>query len=88
MHVKLVNGVRIRGAGLAMRWQAMLGLGIVFAPAYGIHWSLRAVHVSLEVTLWVTLAYVFLGAPFVTYFLGRRFGIRVRMMSVSNSTPV
>jgi hypothetical protein len=88
MNAKLVNGVRIWGTGLAMMWQATLGLGIVFAPAYGILWSLRAVHVSLDVTLWVTLAYLFLGAPFVTYYLGRLFGIRVRKMLVSNSTQV
>jgi len=86
MNAKLMNGVRIWGSGLVMLWQAMLGLGIVFAPACGILWGLRAVHVSLDRTLWVTLAYVFLGAPFVTYYLGRLFGIRVRKMPVFGPT--
>lgn len=81
-----MNGVRIWGTGLAMLWQAMLGLGIVFAPAYGIFWSLRAMHVSLDVTLWITLAYVFLGARFVAYHVVRLFGIRGRKMPVSTST--
>jgi hypothetical protein len=88
MNAKLMDGVRIWGTGLAMLWQAMLGLGIVFAPAYGILRSLPAVHVSLDVTLWVTLAYVLLGAPFVSYYLGGLFGIRVRKVPVSNSTHV
>jgi hypothetical protein len=81
MNAKLMNGVRIWGTGLAM-----LGSGIVFAPAYGILWSMRAVHVSLDVTLWVALAYVFVGAPFVTYYLGRLFGLRVRKLPVSRPT--
>jgi hypothetical protein len=83
MNEKLMNGVRIWGTGLAMLWLAMLGLGIVFAPACGILWGLRAMQVSLDVAQWVALAYVFLGAPFVTYYLGRLFGIRVRNLPVS-----
>jgi len=85
MNATFINWVRIWGTGLAMMWHVLLALGMVFAPAYGILWGLRAMHVSLDVTLWVTLVYVFLGAPFVTYYLGRVFGIRTPKLPVSES---
>ena len=79
----LVNLARIWGTGTAMLWLTMLGLGVVLGPAFLILWGLGGGHASSEAGQWALLAYGVVCAPFLTYYLGRSFGLRPRLLAVS-----
>ena len=72
MKATLVNLARIWGAGLAMLWLTMFGLGVVLAPAYLILWGLDGGHVSSGATQWALFAYGLVCAPFLTYYILHR----------------
>jgi hypothetical protein len=83
MKTKLVNFARIWGTGVAILFLTSLALSMVFWPAVLMNWALQAVHVSLDLRLWVALAYGVTCAPFFAYYLARLFGIRARKIPAS-----
>lgn len=83
MKAGLLNWARVWGTGLVILWSTLLALGIVCAPAWCLLWSLRWLHVSPDATGWIVLAYCLMGAPLLTYYVSRLFGLRVRKIPVA-----